>query len=83
MIEAKNENEARNIVFNSFIKDKFCTSYEYDKHIDEFKNKYKMFEINLQDLINFVEAEKDRIKATDNTTKAYYQLIKNKNKETK
>lgn len=57
IIEAKNENEARTKVFNfKGIGERFCTSYAYEKHIDEFVNKYNMKEYTLEDL------EKLRIK---------------------
>ena len=57
IIEAENENEARNQVCNfKGIGERFCTSYAYEKHIDEFVNKYNMKEYTLEDL------EKLRIK---------------------
>ena len=57
IIEAKNENEARTKVFNlKGIGERFCTSYPYEKYIDEFVNKYNMKEYTLEDL------EKLRIK---------------------
>jgi hypothetical protein len=53
IIEAINENEARDQVFNfKGIGERFCTSYPYDKYIDEFINEYNMEEYSLQDLEN-------------------------------
>ena len=57
IIEAKNENEARTKVFNfKGIAERFCTSYQYEKYIDEFVKRYNMKEYTLEDL------EKLRIK---------------------
>ena len=61
IIEAENENEARNQVCNfKGIAERFCTSYQYEKYIDEFVNKYNMKEYTLEDL------EKLRIKGKQN-----------------
>ena len=53
IIEAENENEARNQVCNfKGIGERFCTSYPYEKYIDEFVNKYNMKEYTFEDLEN-------------------------------
>lgn len=50
IIEANNEYEARNIVFDyDGIGNKFCTSYPYS-YIEQFKNVYNMIEYSLDDL---------------------------------
>lgn len=50
IIEADNENSARQKVFNFYgIGSKFCTSYPYSK-IEEFKTKFNMREYTLDDL---------------------------------
>lgn len=51
IIEAKNDNEAREIVFNfDGIGSRFCTSYNYETYKDEFINSYNMKEYTLKDL---------------------------------
>ena len=55
VIEADTENEARKQVMNSFIGEKFCTSYPYEKYAEEFKTKYDMREIDLETLIRLNE----------------------------
>lgn len=50
VVEAENMSAAREIVFESIIGGKFCTSYPYDV-MEEFKNKYSMYEISLDELL--------------------------------
>ena len=50
IVEADNEVEARKIVFDSPIGDKFCTSYPYERYIDDFKN-YNMIEYTFEELM--------------------------------
>jgi len=49
VIEADTEQEARQIVFDSFIGDKFCTSYP-EKYIAEFESEYNMKQYTLEEL---------------------------------
>jgi len=49
VIEAPTEHDARQRVFESFIGNKFAFSYDYDK-MQEFKDKYGMREISLEEL---------------------------------
>ncbi len=49
IIEAPTEKEARDIVFKSFIGEKFATSYFYSQ-AERFKEDYNMIEYSLQDL---------------------------------
>lgn len=51
VIEAENENIARDKVFNfKGIESKFFTSYPYNKYINKFINAYGMEEYSLDDL---------------------------------
>lgn len=51
IVEAENENIARNEVFQfPGIGGRFCTSYLYDEYIDEFINEYGMTEYTLDEL---------------------------------
>ena len=58
VIEAEYEREAREQVFKSFIGPYFCTSYPYEQHVAEFKEKYNMQEFSLKDL-NIMRGEPD------------------------
>ena len=49
--------DARDKVFKSFIGDKFCTSYPYDRFADEYKTKYGMKEHTLEELEYLVEVQ--------------------------
>lgn len=51
VIEAENENEARNVAFAfDGIGERFCTSYNYDEVKVEFRKEYGMKEYTLEDL---------------------------------
>ena len=50
VIEAEDEYTARREVMESFIGEKFCTSYPYEKYADEFAEKYGMYEVQLDTL---------------------------------
>ncbi len=51
VIEADNMNEAREKVFDfDGIGGNFCTSYNYDEFVEEFKYEYGMIEYSLSDL---------------------------------
>ena len=50
VVEAEDEGEAREKVFESFIGERFCTSYPYS-YKEEFIEKYNMYEITLNELI--------------------------------
>jgi hypothetical protein len=78
IVEAEAEGLAREKVFNSFIGKNFCTSYPYKKHVNEFKEKYNMFECEFNKLIAYVEAEEKRIQACNDVTKKYYELLEDK-----
>lgn len=52
VIKADNESIAKNIVFDSPIGNKFCTSYPYDEYAQDFKDNYSMDEWTLKDLLN-------------------------------
>ena len=51
VVEANDEQEARGEVFDSFIGNKFCTSYPHEQFAEEFVEKYNMYEITLNELI--------------------------------
>lgn len=51
VVEAEGEHLARDIVINSKIGIRFCTSYEYDKYAQYFKDEYKMIEYSLNDIV--------------------------------
>lgn len=78
VVEANSMGQAREQIFNSFIGDKFCTSYDYIPHAQEFKEKHNMFECTLENLITYVEAEKKRVEAEEGSSKAYYDLMENR-----
>ena len=42
VIQTENERDARNQIFDSFIGQKFCTSYPYKPFAEEFVSKYNM-----------------------------------------
>ena len=69
VVEDDHEGKAREKVMDSFIGKKFCTSYPYEKYVDEFREKYGMFECNFDKLIKFMEENQ----STDET---YYELKK-------
>ena len=49
VVEAEDEQEARQEVFNSFIGEIFCTSYPYT-YKEEFVADYNMYEVSLREL---------------------------------
>ena len=51
VVEAENENVARQIVFKSKIGEYFFTSYPYDEFVEEFKSRFGMKEYSLEELI--------------------------------
>ena len=57
VIEAEDEYTARREVFESFIGERFCTSYPYEKYAEEFAEEYGMYEITL-DVLNKMKDEK-------------------------
>ena len=50
VVEAEDEQVSRREVFESFIGERFCTSYPYS-YKEEFIEKYNMYEITLNELI--------------------------------
>ena len=42
VIQAEHERDARQEIFDSFIGPRFCTSYPYSPHAEEFVSKYNM-----------------------------------------
>ena len=50
VIEAKDEREARNIAFDSFVGRNFCTSYPYEPFAKKFADDYGMVEYSLKEL---------------------------------
>ena len=50
VVEGENEGKAREVVFKSFIGEKFCTSYPYS-YKEEFVEKYNMYESTLNELV--------------------------------
>ena len=57
VVEGEDEFTARREVFKSFIGERFCTSYPYEKHAEEFAEKYGMYEITL-DTLNKMKEQK-------------------------
>jgi len=51
VIEAESDAEAREPLFKDPFHGRFCTSYPYDEFADDFKRKYNMVEITLDDLL--------------------------------
>ena len=57
IVEAENELKARDIVFSSFIGDKFCTSYDYEKR-HEFRDRFNMAEYDLKMFNKYLRLKK-------------------------
>ncbi len=78
VVNAKTHQEARTSVFNSFIKNKFATSYEYDK-VEEFKKEYNMFEVKFSDLITYREIKNYTKRIQKKQDTLLNIILKNKN----
>ena len=71
IVEAPTEGIAREKVFNSFIGRNFCTSYPYEPYAKEFKEKYRMIECKLDNLIKYVEEDEQ---TKNMMAKNFYEL---------
>lgn len=52
VVEADSEKFARQQVFDSVIGTNFCTSYSYEKYVQEFTEQYGMQEYSLEELMS-------------------------------
>ena len=77
VVHAGSEMDARNMVFKSFIGKNFCTSYPYSE-AQEFKDKYNMFEIEFEDITDYIKWQEQKNIIINNETEAYYAMTKNK-----
>ena len=86
-VEDEDYDEARQKIFDSFIGDKFCTSYRDDQYVLEMKNKFNMTIIKLDDMLKLydnLDMTRDRLfailaeagyKREDNETIDHYKRI--------
>ena len=77
IVTSNNESTARKKVFDSFVGDKFATSYDYSE-AQQFKDDYKMFEVEFDDLINLEETRQLKNDIIHLESQAINRVFKNK-----